>query len=194
MKNIRITLFFLLLSLFFVGCQKDDETNDLSNNSNGQTANDPCAGIICQNGGLCISGNCDCPDGYVGEFCETQITPYALTITRVRVVSYPQTDGGAGWDLTSGPDVFVAYGSSCCSGSSNYIQNAGQNLLFNVNWYISNPQAQFTIWTVDWDEFDANDIIGGINFVPRSFDDGFPNQLSLSAGNITYLLDVTWHY
>lgn len=194
MKNTIITLFFVLFSLFLFSCEKDDETTNGSSNSNGNNTFGPCENINCLNGGYCLDGNCQCPVGYTGQFCETEIVPYALSITKVRVVSYPNTDSGAGWDLTSGPDVYVAYGSSCCSGSTAWIQNAGQNLSFNVNWYISNPQAQFTIWTVDYDDFESDDIIGGITFVPRAFDNGLPNQISLSAGNINYVLDVNWLY
>lgn len=29
-----------------------------------------CEGISCQNGGTCSSGNCNCPTGYTGRFCE----------------------------------------------------------------------------------------------------------------------------
>ncbi len=33
---------------------------------------DECADVVCQNGGTCVSGNCDCTAGYEGTLCETQ--------------------------------------------------------------------------------------------------------------------------
>ena len=31
---------------------------------------DPCKDVTCQNGGVCVDGTCDCPDGYSGTSCE----------------------------------------------------------------------------------------------------------------------------
>jgi hypothetical protein len=31
---------------------------------------DPCEGVNCLNGGSCLDGNCECPDGFEGEFCQ----------------------------------------------------------------------------------------------------------------------------
>lgn len=31
---------------------------------------DVCDGVVCENGGTCEDGLCDCPDGYVGAQCE----------------------------------------------------------------------------------------------------------------------------
>lgn len=32
---------------------------------------DPCETVTCQNGGACIEGDCECPEGFQGEFCES---------------------------------------------------------------------------------------------------------------------------
>ena len=31
---------------------------------------DPCKDVVCQNGGTCLEGTCDCAAGYFGTFCE----------------------------------------------------------------------------------------------------------------------------
>ena len=36
---------------------------------------DPCASRDCQNGGICIDGRCDCPEGFVGGDCELSVDP-----------------------------------------------------------------------------------------------------------------------
>lgn len=55
-----VLLFFLLLSLL-IGCRPD-----------------PCANLDCQNGGVCIDGACECPDGFIGPECVTELDPCIL--------------------------------------------------------------------------------------------------------------------
>ena len=33
---------------------------------------DPCETVTCENGGTCIDGTCDCPDGYEGDDCSLE--------------------------------------------------------------------------------------------------------------------------
>ncbi|NOT36428.1 MAG: hypothetical protein HOP11_03510 [Saprospiraceae bacterium] len=57
----KTTIVSLLMVMFFVSsCSKDE---------------DPCEGVICQNGGFCEAGVCKCPPGYFGKFCETKVDP-----------------------------------------------------------------------------------------------------------------------
>jgi len=48
----------ILLSLFFIV----------------NSCKDSCQDVTCKNGGSCIDGNCDCPDGYSGPDCGTNIS------------------------------------------------------------------------------------------------------------------------
>ncbi|MGI9541842.1 MAG: hypothetical protein ACR2MX_01210 [Cyclobacteriaceae bacterium] len=69
MKMIKTSLFLIIL--FFclgpmLGCNSEDEQPD------------PCLEFECFNGGTTVAGvdscECECPDGYVGAQCETEIT------------------------------------------------------------------------------------------------------------------------
>ena len=42
---------------------------------------DPCEAVVCQNGGTCNEGICDCPDGYSGENCEIQDLCFGVSCT-----------------------------------------------------------------------------------------------------------------
>lgn len=51
----RVICFLLLcLLIVFSACKKD-----------------PCDDITCENGGICVEGDCDCPEGFAGNFCES---------------------------------------------------------------------------------------------------------------------------
>lgn len=63
-KTYSLTLVFTLMTfgaIFYISCTKKD--------------NDSCKNISCLNGGACYSGNCFCPTGYTGTFCESIVDP-----------------------------------------------------------------------------------------------------------------------
>lgn len=41
----------------------------------GGCGEDPCANLTCQNGGVCLDGTCDCPEGFTGVNCELSLDP-----------------------------------------------------------------------------------------------------------------------
>jgi hypothetical protein len=38
---------------------------------------DPCETLDCQNGGICLDGSCDCPEGFIGPDCSIGLDPCA---------------------------------------------------------------------------------------------------------------------
>jgi len=36
---------------------------------------DPCERLNCQNGGICVDGECDCPEGFIGPECTIVLDP-----------------------------------------------------------------------------------------------------------------------
>ncbi len=86
-------LFFILLS----GCKKD-----------------PCDNTVCENGGTCIDGVCECAFGYDGEFCENELFGTSLTIDSLEILSYPDPTSSELWDsdydssdVQSNPDILI---------------------------------------------------------------------------------------
>ncbi|MCB0567933.1 MAG: hypothetical protein H6573_32215 [Lewinellaceae bacterium] len=69
---------------------------------------DPCMDVYCENGGTCDEGRCDCPEGFTGAYCETELLPKYFRAERVVVSSYPYyRPGGGNWD-PDGPADLVA--------------------------------------------------------------------------------------
>ncbi|MEO0581176.1 MAG: hypothetical protein AAF135_03040 [Bacteroidota bacterium] len=50
-----------LLCLIFYGCEQN-----------------PCEDVMCENGGVCVDGDCDCPEGFFGPECEFQLDPCTI--------------------------------------------------------------------------------------------------------------------
>lgn len=54
-RKIHLTIIFILSTLLF-GCEPED----------------PCDTVVCNNGGICVEGNCDCPEGFSGSQCDEE--------------------------------------------------------------------------------------------------------------------------
>lgn len=217
MKNI-IILTLTLIGLIAVSSCKKDPCKD-SNCLNGGVCIDgtcncptgysgthcenfnPCVNVTCLNGGYCANGQCVCPQGYTGSNCSQQVTPTQMSITKIEVTRFPATDNGAGWDLTSGPDIYptFSFGSATLWDSPTYFENSNPNLIYefvpNPAIVISSPNSQYTIRLYDYDTADPDDFMGGINFTPYNSTGGFPTSGIIDAGGtVAFRLTFTYSW
>ena len=85
------TALFAALLLLVTACKDDD----------------PCQDTKCQNGGVCLDGTCDCPDGFSGPNCDVEDPCHEANIT-----------GEWGYDLFGGPACWsMVCGNDGCLGS-----------------------------------------------------------------------------
>lgn len=183
MKKILALLIFAL-TLFT--CNKED---------------DPCSGITCENGGVCINGACDCPERYTGPDCSDQVTPVRIIIKNITVENFPPTEpNGAGWDLLDGADIYIQVykGNAEIYTSPTFYEDANPNLRYTFvpSNFLSfdAPKDRYSILLYDYDDFDADDFMGGIEFTPYDNQNGFPATLSVELGQIKFEMEVEYQF
>ncbi|MCO5240106.1 MAG: calcium-binding EGF-like domain-containing protein [Chitinophagaceae bacterium] len=186
--NLRDWLLVVALPLVIASCQKENA--------------DPCDKTVCLNGGHCANGNCVCPEGYGGADCSQPITPKKIKITKIEVTRFPATDNnGAGWDPTSGPDIYLKLSKGDVqiwkSANTYNYQNADPSKIYSFDITpavdLTDPQDQYTITLYDYDDFDADDFMGGIIFTPYTKSNRFPSVLALDAGGtVAFKLYVSY--
>lgn len=159
-------------------------------------------GDSCLNDGTCVNGDCDCAVGFSGPDCSDQITPTKISIEKIELTRFPAVEqNGAGWDLTSGPDIFVTMSYNnvdIYNHPSTYENaNASETYVFtpSINLNIENPDDKYVISLYDFDSFDPDDFMGGIEFVPYNDENEFPEELFLDAdGHVAFTLTETYSF
>src|SRR5687767_4008987 len=89
MKTIHSIIIIIAVSVIIMSCAKDF-----------------CDNSICLNGGTCIEGSCDCPEGFTGQFCDEQNTPDKIRVRTIQVTRFPGVNEGVSWDSIDGPDIY----------------------------------------------------------------------------------------
>lgn len=215
MKQLTI---FLFLSCFLLSCSKDSDPCENVNCFNGgfckdgncqcppgwfgkncETKVDPCNNITCLNGGTCINGICNCPPGFGGSDCGTILTPKSIVLKRITLVKWPTTEtNGSGWDLFSGPDLFVKLTKT---GNSNVLLSTdhatdvtpGNSQFWIQNLSLTEVNSFYTIQILDWDFPDADDIMDNINF--KLFNGtSFPSTISVTNATSIVNLEIAYNF
>lgn len=168
---------------------------------NDTTTVDPCEGIVCINGD-CENGVCDCDQGWTGPRCDKQDTPSSVTITRIEVLRFPATDNGAGWDLTSGPELYLIvanYNSGQVLYNSGYFENANPNNTYEFDLEpdltLYNLKEDFLISAYDYDSSSDDDYMGGIYNKVYFNTNNFPSSVTWDAGGpVSFKLYLTYSW
>ncbi len=134
------------------------------------------------------------------------ITPGRVYLDSLVINDLPWVDGtGAGWDLTSGPDVNIYFGPlpvSETSGSFLYSWGTLTDLTQSqlpISAYISTPW-QFANWSTsygfafyDYDAGSSNDLMGTVSFtINNLITQGYLNSYNLQTGSYRLKLVVHW--
>lgn len=164
---------------------------------------DPCATVTCVNGN-CINGVCDCYPGYSGPSCANEDRPVKITLDRVELTSFPQTNPqGIGWDPDgTGPELHVSVYSAnnlIWEAPSYYDDAIDSN---SYSFIPSSPIALsstevFTIRILDYDYFAGNTEMGGVSTTGELWSSylkgqGFPSTTTFSAGGFGFTLYWTF--
>ena len=184
-------LFIVLISVIMITCSDPD----------------PCAGIVCNNGGTCDNGTCECTEFYGGPSCSVPRVPTAILVSKIDILKWPTTtSAGGGWDLNgTGPDIFIAVvknpgtaNESTIHTSASASNNTGGGFLSytpTLNISLSADGSTYSIRLYDDDDELGNEFMAGIIFTPSQEITGFPSTITLDAGGtVAYKLYVTYDF
>jgi len=169
MKNVFLILFSAVLVGAISSCNSD-------------SGSESCDTVVCQNGGTCDDGTCECPTGFTGEFCQTVDNSGPITINST--VQFNGTVNGTSYSFVSGQGSFQPYTGSAgywgTNGELSQKQYTGGVLDFftNVSAGVSKGNLQITgnsptlaqmqaLWAVGTYNYTADAVNGvGVEFSP----------------------------
>tara|TARA_B110000238_G_C15971430_1_gene371940 strand:- start:103 stop:660 length:558 start_codon:yes stop_codon:yes gene_type:complete len=185
MKN----FYYIILILFLASSGCKDKQEQL------------CEGVVCENGGDCINGDCDCLEGYDGPSCGSQITPSRIRILSITIAKFPLfEEDGSSWDIGSAPDLTLAFsrGSTLIHEQPTQFKNAtGENSYRytpSTPIDITSPNDRHVISLYDYDDLGANDFMGGVEFTPYNNQNDFPESLDVTFGNVGFVFQLGYDW
>lgn len=195
MKNLFKKITLLSLAILLLGCSKDSPTSN----------DNDCAPIACLNGGVSRSDcGCDCLQGYTGSNCSSQITPSSITITKIRVKQFPDTENGSWWDTfpNSDADIYVTLvnTSSATIYTSNYYTNASglgttyYDFIPTTPITITNVMSALSIKLYDYENVGSDTLMDYLFFNPYSSTGGFPTILTKSSADGAFVCEISLQY
>lgn len=129
------------------------------------------------------------------------ITPGNVYLRQITINQIPFNDSqGAGWDLTTGPDVYIdVVSGGTIVVSSSVVYDVTQSQL-PIQYTLSNPyqisnwsqQYRIDIW--DYDDLSNDDYIGSVNFTINGINqaNNYPTTSTIQNGQVRVTLTLDW--
>jgi hypothetical protein len=166
-----------------------------------------CEPITCLNGGVSVGCECECSTGYTGSNCDAQTTPSSITITKVVVKSFPNSQSdGSGWDLGLPtpddvlPDIYIliSTGANTIYDSPTFYENAIANgstfYEFLPNVTVTDFITPYVINIMDYDNSSSDDFMVNKAFFIYNNTNGFPEVITLLDVADSILVDIYLSY
>lgn len=145
---------------------------------------DFCEGVVCNNGGACFDGLCECPDAWTGPSCDVEVVPEKMIVNRIKLTNFPLFDPGAlPWDPTDAPDVYIVIRKN---GVKLFETLTVQNLATENDWTVSfdfpDPTGDylFQVWDDDFG-VTPDDLIGEVTSPLYMQGFGFPTSFFINC-------------
>lgn len=149
---------------------------------------DECKDVVCNNGGICVNGLCDCPDGFEGPSCDQETTPQSVRVGSISLTSVPPDNNGSNWDLFDGPDVYYQITKDGDVIAESEVREDSFTAEWNAPISFNDPAEVYEIRVLDDDGVSNPEFVGGISFVPYRSNAGFPDTYELTCDDCTITL------
>ena len=200
MKTLFKKSIVLLLIFTIFSCSKDSATSSSN-----------CTPIPCLNGGVSRPDcGCNCPQGFTGTNCGTQITPTKILITKIRVTKFPNLKpDGTLWDAWAidpftRPDIFPVLfdstGTTILYKGSPTVQDAfsyGTDHFYfipSTPIQITNPTSSFYLYLYDEDSSTTQETMGGFYLSLYTSTTGFPTTIIYGQSTDVVGFELTLSY
>lgn len=183
-----------MLTTAYFGCSSDS---------------DNCETKSCQNGGTFVNCECECPQGYTGSNCATQVAPSKVIINKAIVKVFPNTDNGEFWDVAipnaedALPDIYITFQDSSLNviyDSPTFYENAlsegGNFYEFDItpNLEIINYDDPFLVNIWDFDTNSEDDFMTSFGFFAYNSNNNFPEVITVVSQSNEILVDLEVTY
>ena len=160
----------------------------------------PCATTLCENGGVCVGGDCACKEGWLGSSCSREDIPSLIEIRELNIRNFPATlSRNEGWDPSDGPDLYftIAIGDKIIYSSNEIYENASPSNSYpfsGIGLGLDAPDSRYQLILYDSDPGEEDDLIGQAEFIPYQSGEGFPKNISYSSAGIEFDLKVIYEF
>ena len=174
-------------------------------------SDDSCTPITCLNGGIQTTDcGCDCPEGFSNLDCSFKLTPISVTITKIDIKKFPDTNNGDWWDnlpINSDADIYFTIENPSSSEIYNGLDEIGYYedasglggiiypFILSPPLTITNVTGYHPLILYDYDTLLSDEFVSLLLFKPYNESlSGFPSTYTVNNPNNTFECDVTVVY